>query len=337
MTRLHQILIGVLVAQLVLVGVVFWPRGGSTGASNAVLFQGLKGSDITSLTVSEKAGTSSKLARQGDKWVVPDAGDYPADATKLNGLADKLAAMKGGQSVGRTPTTQSQLQVADDNFAKRIDFQAANGSKYTLFLGTVSGGTATHVRVGGQQDVYLTRDVSAYDISSNVTTWIDPLYFSLSADQAMTVTTKTAGDNLTFNKDAKGAWVMLGLAAGEQTNEANVTSILSAVTSLSMDKPLGKQDQAAYGLAQPTEVLTILTKNGAQETAHTLTIGAKDATGYFVKSAGSEYYVHVAEFIFKDLVGRKRSDYLQQPTPVPTPAGGPAAPPVSAPAATPTP
>jgi Domain of unknown function (DUF4340) len=336
MTRLHQILIGVLVAQLVLVGVVFWPRGGSAGASNAVLFQGLKGSDITSLTVSEKAGNSSKLARQGDKWVVPDAGDYPADATKLNSLADKLAALKGGQSVGRTTTTQSQLQVADDNFAKRIDFQAANGSKYTLFLGTVSGGSATHVRVGGQQDVYLTRDVSAYDVNSDVTTWIDAVYFSMPVEQAMTVTVKTAADNLTFNKDAKAAWIMQGLAAGEQTNDANVTSILSVVTSLRMDKPLGKQDQAAYGLAQPTAVLTVLTKNGTQETAHTLTIGAKDATGYFVKSPDSEYYVHVAEFILKDLVGRKRSDYLAQPTPAPTPASGPAAPPAGAPAATPT-
>jgi hypothetical protein len=324
MTRLHQILIGVLVAQLVLVGVVFWPRG-SAGAASAVLFQGLKGADITTLTVSEKAGNSSKLARQGDKWVVPDAGDYPADATKLNSLADKLAALQGGQSVGRTATTQSQLQVADDNFAERIDFQAASGSKYTLFLGTVSGGSATHVRVGGQQDVYLTRDISAYDVNSNVTTWIDPIYLSVPVEQAMTVTVKTAGDNLTFIKDAKGAWVMHGLAAGEQTNDANVTNILSVVTALRIDKPLGKQDQAAYGLAQPSALLTVRTNSGGQETTHTLTVGAKDATGYFVKSPASPYYVHVAENSVKNLVEHKRSDYLVQPTPAPTPGGSPAA------------
>ncbi len=324
MTKFHQILIGVLVAQLALVGVVFWPRS-SAGASNAVLFQGLKGSDITSFTVSEKAGTSSTLARQGDKWVVPAADDYPADATKLNGLADKLAALKGGQSVGQTATTQSQLQVADDNYAKKIDFQTANGSKYTLYLGTVSGGAATHVRVGGEQDVYLTRDVSAYDVNADVTTWIDPIYMSVPVEQAMTVTIKTSGTDLTFNKDAAGAWVMQGLAAGEVTNDANVSSLVSVATALRMDKPLGKQDDPSYGLAQPTAVLTVVTNNAGKETTHTLMVGAKDATGYFVKSADSEYYVHVAEYTLKDLVERQRSDYLVQPTPAPAPAGGSAA------------
>jgi hypothetical protein len=335
MTRFHQILIGLLVVQLVLIGVLFWPRGGSASAANAVLFAGLKGSDITSLTVSEKAGNSSKLARQGDKWVVPDAGDYPADATRLNSLADKLAALKGGQSVGRTTTTQNQLQVADDNYAKRIDFQTANGNKYSLYLGTVAAGSATHVRVGGQPDVYLSRDVSAYDVSSDVTTWIDPNYMAVPVEQAMTITVKTGTDNLTFNKDAKGNWALQGLKAGEQTNDANVNSILSAFTSLRMDKPLGKQDQAAYGLAQPAAAFTIVTNSGGKETAHTLNVGAKDGTGYVVKSPDSEYYVHVAEYALKDLVGRKRSDYLVQATPAP--AAGVATPAAGAPAVTPAP
>ena len=185
------------------------------------------------------------------------------------------------------------------------------------------------MRVGGQQDVYLTRDISAFDVASDVTTWIDPIYMSVPVEQAMTITLKSAVDNLTFNKDAQGAWVMQGLKAGEQTNDANVTSLLSVATALRMDKPLGKQDEAAYGLAQPTAVLTVLTNSGGQETAHTLAIGAKDATGYFVKSPASAYYVHVAEYTLKDVLERKRSDYLVQPTPVPTPAGGPVATPAS--------
>jgi hypothetical protein len=325
MTRFHKILIGLLAAQLALIGVLYWPRGGSAGAADATLFGAIKGSDITSVTISEKAGNST-LSRQGDKWVVPSAGDFPADATKLNSLADKLAGMKGGQAVGRTVTTQNQLQVADNNYSKKIDFQTANGNKYSLYLGTVSGGSATHVRVGGQQDVYLTRDVSAYDVSSDVATWIDQVYMAVPAEQAMTLTVKTATDNLTFNKGAQGNWVMQGLKAGEQTNDSNVNAVLTALTSLRMDKPLGKQDQTSYGLAQPVAVLTAVTNSGGKETTHTLNVGAKDATGYFVKSLDSEYYVHVAAFTLQGLLGYKRSDYLVQPTPAPTPAAGVAAP-----------
>jgi len=91
-----------------------------------------------------------------------------------------------------------------------------------------------------------------------------------------------------------------------------------------MTKPLGKTEDAAWGLAQPSAMVTMQVKSGDQAKTITLTVGAKDAAdnSYVVKSSESEYYVRVAEFSVKELVSRDRAGFLPA-TPTPAPAATP--------------
>ena len=324
MNRLHQVLIGVLVVQLVLIGVVFWPRNGGAAAAGVPLFGQINATDISTITISN-AQSSVKFVRQGDKWVLPDAGDFPADATKLSPLAEKLAAAKTDRLITRTADSLKRLQVADDTYNSKIDFTTSAGASHTLYLGASAGGGATYVRVAGQNEVYQSADIQGYSITPDVSTWINPVYVSATPDDIVGLTVKNAGGENVFTKDAQGKWQMQGLAAGEQVNDNNVTSIATQLTSLSMSRPLGKTDDAAYGLAQPLAVVTFTTKSNNKTT--TLTVGAKDPKDntYVVKSSDSEYYVRVADYTMTTIVERKRAEFLVQPTPTPGPAAAPTA------------
>ena len=344
MNRLNQILTAVLAIQVVLAVVVFLPRIIPTGAASAPLFGALGAPDITTLAVQDKDGKRVELARQGEAWVVPAGGDYPADNSKINTFLEKIVGVQSNPLVTRTRASHKRLQVADDDFVRRIDFTSADGSSRTLFLGSAPGGGATHVRAGGRDEVYLARGLFSYDANTDITGWIDPVYFSVAQEQAISLTLRNANGTFEFEKDeASGAWTMKGLAAGEEFNPNNFTTLLARLSSLRMTRPLGKEAKPEYGLDNPGALITVVVKDdaGGRQT-HSLRVGAKDAAdnSYVVKASESlsPYTVRVAGFSVEDFVTKTRQDFLQLP-PTPTPAPEATPTPQVAPAleATPTP
>lgn len=318
MTRLHQILIGLLVVQLILVGLVFFlPKPGQAAATP--LLGAAKAEDITSLVIQDDKGTRIKLAKGASGWVLSDVGDFAADSAKITPVTVKLAGLKAGRSVAQNEANFKRLQVADDAFQRKIEIGTSGGASYTLYLGASAGGRATHARLGGQKDVYIAADLAPFDVNADAASWINASYVEAPQADVTSLTLKNAQGQFVFEKNAQGQWAMQGLAAGEQFSANNFTTVLSYASSLRMTRPLGKSDQPAYGLAQPAAVVTLKTKKDSQEKTITLTIGAKDATDstYIVKSSESSYYVKVNDYSVSELVTRGKANFLQQPTPAP--------------------
>jgi hypothetical protein len=315
-TRLQQILGGILVLQLALAAFVLWPRPVASGGGEPLL-AGVKVGDITALTITGDTGQTVKLAKQGEAWVAPDAGDYPADAAKVSPVLDKLVAIKTGRLVAQTKTSHAQLQVADDKFARKVEVTTGSGTQ-TLYLGSSAGGSTIHVRLAGQNNVYLANGLSSWEVAVDLLSWVNPVYFEATAADVTGFTLKNRNGEFAFTKDASGNWTLPGLAAGEAVNANNVVTLVSSATSVRMTKPLGKMEDAAYGMAQPAAVVTLKYKSGDQEKTTTLTIGGQDPAdkGYYVKSSDSPYYVKVAEYSVQTLVERDRATFLgATPTP----------------------
>jgi len=322
MNRINRILSAVLVIQIVLAVVVFVPRIFPAGASSAPLFGSLKAEDITRFTVSDKDGHSVELVRQGNGWSVSSAADYPADTAKIDTFLGKLLAVQTNPLVTSTSASHKRLQVADDDFVRRVDVTSPDGATRTLFLGTTGTGGAPHVRLGGQDAVYQARELFSYDAATDVVNWINPVYFSVAQENVTALTLQNANGTFEFEKSADGNWALKGLAAGEVFNLNNFTSLLVRIASVRMTKPLGKEAKPEYELDAPGAVITVASKDeaGSVKTA-ILRIGAKDETdsSYVVGSTDSVYIVRVAGFSVEDFLTRARQDFLQQPTPLPTP------------------
>lgn len=325
MNRRQQILAGLLVLQLILIVVVFLPRG-TTVAAGTPLLADLKVEDISSLTIRDDQGNSIRLVRQADKWLLPEAGDFPADGGKITPALDKLLKAKIDRPVTQTEGSLARLQVADNRFVRQVELTTAGGTTRTLYLGASAGGSSVYARLAGKNEVYLARGLATWEIGADASAWIDTLYLSVPQTDVAGITLSNANGQMSFLKDAQGTWSLTDLAAGETPNSAAITGLLSQVSSLRMVRPLGKTDQPAYGLAQPSAVLTLTTRKDGQEQVRTLTVGAKDAgdNTYVVKLSDSPYYVRVSEYTVQDLVTKKRTDFLQlPPTPVVTPTPTP--------------
>ncbi|MBM4458496.1 MAG: DUF4340 domain-containing protein [Chloroflexi bacterium] len=320
MTRSHQILIGALVLQLILAVAAFWPRT-PPATAGAPLLGPIKPEEITSLTIYDDKGASVRLAKPNDKWVLPEADDFPADAAKITPILTKLVGIKNSRLIAKTANSHGRLQVADNAFVRRVEVRTSGGLNQTLYLGSSSGGSV-HVRLGSQSDVYLASGLSTWEINADAGSWIDTAYLTIPLDDVVALTLSNANGQFNFTRDAQGAWTTEALAAGETFDPGQVTSLLSSVAALRMTRPLGRSVQPAYGMAQPNAVVTLRARKDNQEKTYTLTIGAKDAqeSAYTAKSSDSPYYVRVAEWAVRELVEKTREGFLKLPPTPPLPA-----------------
>jgi len=317
MNRLQQILAGLLVVQVVLIAVAFWPRSTAPGAG-APLFPNLKAEDIVALTVTDTAGNSLQFRKDGEGWVIPDADGFPADAEKVNPVLEKIAGLTTSRLVTRTATSHKRLQVSADDFVQRIDLQTAGGERHTLFLGSSPQYGATHFRVDGQDETYLANDVNTYETRAEPAAWINTSYVSIDEASVEKITLQNANGSFSFSRDEDEKWSMAGLSSDETLDQAKVDSLVSTSASVNMERPLGKVEKPEYGMDQPSAIVRLETA----DTTVTIQVGAQnpDDESYVINSSESPYYVEVASYSVQDLVERTRDGFLELP-PTPTAEG----------------
>jgi hypothetical protein len=320
MNRGNQILVGMLVLQIVLGVIVFWPRQASVVAGEPLL-AGVELDQIARVTIRDAAGEQVQLTQKDGAWVLAGAGDYPAIEGEVSALLDKLMGLTGGRLVAETADSHSRLQVADGNFAHQVELKLQNGSLRTLYLGTSPSFGTIHVRVAGQNPVYLASDLSSTDVGTRVSNWIDTSYFSLSQDEVVGLTLENQNGTFEFQKVGE-AWTMAGLAEDETLNEGSVDLLISRATSVRMLRPLGTELLPSYRMDVPSAVLVLQARSAeGTATTYTLYVGAKseEDRSYVLKSSESPYYVRVTEFTAKDWVEKDRQGFLELP-PTPAPA-----------------
>ncbi len=321
MSKRNQILAGILLAQALLAVFVLWPRSAPASAG-APLFADFEASDVTSLKISDQDKNMVELKKLGSDWVLADADSFPVDASKVTPILDKIAAIKTNRLVTRTSDSHKRLQVAADDFLRKVEFTLSSGAAHTLFIGSAPGTRATHVRADQQSEVFLASDLSSYEVGAQETSWIKTTYVSITQTEMVGLTVTNITGTLQFSKDVSGAWTLDVLPAGAALDTGAVTSLVGQAANVTLLKPLGKQAKPEYGLDKPQATVAVRFESGDQPVATlTLTIGAKDPTdnSYYVKSSASEYIVKVSEYSVRDFVTKTAQDFVQPPTPTPAP------------------
>ncbi|NOZ49167.1 MAG: DUF4340 domain-containing protein [Chloroflexi bacterium] len=316
--RRNQVLAALVVLQLLLVAVVFWPR--STQAVGGPIFTDITTDDIVAIQVADNTGNQVQLQKQAGAWVLPTADNFPARADKVSALLEKLLKLQNNRLVTQTAASHKRLQVAADDFVRRVEFRSQDGTSHVLYLGSSPTMSSMHFRLDGQNEVYLTNELSSFDASPQASAYIDAQLISQAAADITQVTVENAQGKMTFGRDENGDWVVQELGPDQPTDSAQLSSLITRLTSLSMLQPLGTQPDASYGLDQPQAVLRwTLHPADADAQDFELQIGAKDAAdnGYFVKFSGSPYYVQVAPFAVEDFVTKAAADFILAPTPEP--------------------
>lgn len=310
----HYTLTAILVAQLALSVVAFWPRPSVAGEQEP-LFPDLETEDVTRLTIEGEEGSAIALARVAGNWVLPEADDYPAQADAVNTLLEKLIALSTGRLVASSQTSHKRLQVSRDAFARQITMETSDGTQTTLYIGSSPQYGAVHFRLEGENETYLTSELTSWDADTAARAWIDTTYQSVAQDDVTRLTLENASGRFVFEREDEETWALVepaDLEEGESLKQTQIGSLLRRAASISMREPLGKDERVAYGMDEPEAVVTLETDG---ETV-TLYVGAKDEDGsYVVKSSQSDYYVRVASSGVSALVENDREALVQEPTP----------------------
>jgi hypothetical protein len=329
MSRSNQILAGILILQLIVVGAVFWPRAATSGAGESLL-SGVEADRIVGITITDAAGTTLRLAKQAEGWVLSEADDYPCQDDKVPPLLTKLVELRTDRLVAQTGSSHARLKVATDDFERRLDLELADGGQQRLFVGSSPSFGASHVRLEGQDAVYLTSGLSAADVATSPTSWVDRTYFQVPQEQAVALTLENANGRFEFRRvagegdtETGGTWLMTDVTSDETLDQAAIQGVVNRATSVPMARPLGKTEEAAYGMDMPSALITLRTHSDEEgDKTYTLRVGAKNLEDntYVVISSESPYYVRVNEFSVQVLVENAREDFLVLP---PTPTAEP--------------
>ena len=318
MNRSQQILAAILIIQILIVGAIFWVTSPQETPAGPLL-SGYDADKVISLTITDNTGNIVKIARQGESWVLPDADGFPVDSEKVTSLLENLAAVDTSRPVTSTAASHERLQVAENDYSKKVEIET-DSKLYFLFVGSSPRANATHARLLGQDKVYLTGDISGWDVQSQAGSWIDVTLLSVPVDEITNLSLANQHGQFELLKDGDN-WIVDGVDAPgseEQFNQANLRSLVSQVSNLRMVEPLGKTERPDYGLDNPSAVITFTQNNDLTgEKVFEIKVGAKgDDNNYIVISSESDYYVKISGTFLDKFVNGSRGDFIG---PIPTP------------------
>lgn len=322
-------LLAILLVQLAVTTYFFWPSG-NIATGTGPLLGTLTPDAITGLIITDNNDRSVSFVKEGPQWALADTEGYPANSEKITEILGKLIAVNTDRPVTQTSGSHDRLQVAENNYQRKVDVITGNGTQ-TLYFGSTSGASATHVRMANQDATYLTNQLAAWELDTITTSWIDVAYFQVPKDEIIEVTLENAHGTLTFipgTTTAEGTeWTLSDATADEPIAPANISTFIDRVANLNLSSALGKSELPEYGFDNPLATLTITSSaattdtTAAQPTVTTIIVGAKDEANnaYYVKSSASDFYIRLAAFTGDAFVNNQRNDFMVQSTEATTP------------------
>jgi hypothetical protein len=317
------ILLVVLLAQIAVTTYLFWPSQAATLNGDPIL-AGVTPDAVTALTITDTDGKSVSFSKEGDIWTLADTDGYPARSEKISEILGKLVAINTDRLVTQTAGSHDRLQVDEGNYVRKVDITTASGTQ-TLYLGSSTGASATHVRAANADATYLTSEVATWELDTLPTTWIEVAYYQVPKEQITEVTLDNANGSLTFVRgggENGDEWTLADATADEPVAPANINTLIDRIATLNLHTVLGKSEAPEYGLDAPLATLTVTTSEATTDTTSaatkttTLVVGAKDeeTNTYYLKSSDSEFYVRLAAFTGDEFVNKQRSDFMVQST-----------------------
>jgi hypothetical protein len=258
MTRGQWTLIGLLVVQLALIAVLKQPSGAATTEAHPLIAD-LDPGAVTRIEVGSKAGETLILKRGANGWSIVTGGGYPADATKVDELLDKLKEASVRSAVVTNDTYHDSLEVSEEKAQARVRlFQEGSDEPIAdLIVGKATTG-GSHVRVAGDEDVYEIRDLSSWQLRPEPGTWMQRTLVDVPVSSVQRLAVSNVNGSFALEK-AGGEWIVTTPASseGQTCTTDKVEGIVRTVATLTATDAVGVVDPEAHGLGAEATVVTL--------------------------------------------------------------------------------
>lgn len=339
LNRTNLFLAALLVVQIALIALVVVTTTGTEARAVMPILADIAVADVDRLTIADNLENEMTFARGETGWVLPDADDFPLESAKINETLDKLAGMDTRRLVASNPANFARLEVKDDDFRRRVTLEIGESSA-ALFLGGSGGASTVYVRRADETEVYLASGLSSWELSTQVSTWLDANYINVPVDDLLEINVQRGDGSFTFLRDGVN-WTYAGLGEGEIFEDTRMPLVLRNAATIRMQAPLGLAALDEYGLDEHPVVVDVryrqlveaetedADESSAEESAsdddsaaapeyteatYTLTFGATMADGDIVlKSSDADYYVRVRDTVLNAFTNLVHDELVKPP------------------------
>lgn len=252
----HRILTGVLAVQTLLAVYTWYPRDTTVPSEPVVPWEQERIEKIQLESVSTRhKGGDLVLARQDAGWVVLSEHAFPAKPEPIQELLDRLLGLTRTRPLSDDPSLHKKLNVAEDNFTRRVTLHGTDGEQLEFFAGTASR-ERMNVRYPGEDEVYEVSGLGAWRLSDNARTYLVTEPFEKPVlDEVTSLTLVNPHGELTLNHDPSG-W---SVPTGEPLKTAEVNRITNILLSLQVSEPI---DPGLAPTGEPEAQLTWTLNDG---------------------------------------------------------------------------
>ncbi|MEQ1501883.1 MAG: DUF4340 domain-containing protein [Myxococcota bacterium] len=298
----NKVLVGTLVVQTILVGVGYLRTDKPTEPRDLLGFptDQIATIKVTGRTTREAPDTKPVELKHvdGGGWVIASMDEFPAAETNVTPVLEALGQLKVRDPITTQKSSLANLEVADDNYTRKIEVATTDGQTRTVYVGAGQG-KSSHVRVDGEDAVFSVSGVNAWSIGDAGGRYLDREFLKVDAASITSLTIARPGQPaVELRKLDDGNWTLAGLAAGQGLDQAATTQFVTKLTNLRLIEPAGKTPTAEMGLAEPRATVTWTTGAADQSTSASYQIGAEIAaeTGrVYLKSETSPFVLKVSK------------------------------------------
>jgi hypothetical protein len=268
MNRTQTILVGLLLLQLVLILIFRSPMAGAGPQSESrALLPELEAFTASKIEFLGADGKTAVLTRNEDGWVSEELDGFPADATKIDELLDKLGEIKVRRPVVASTRYHKAFKVTEDDYESRVRVwdDAADEPRIDLIVGTSPNYRSVHVRRLGEDQVYEIRGLASYELRADAASWIDKMLVDVPENAVSGLILSNAQGSFELARNEQAGWV---LRSPERLQDSpidaeKVESLLGTAASIRIADTAGPVEDEAAVAAEAVATLTLRLMPGA--------------------------------------------------------------------------
>ena len=242
-------------------GLAVWTNvarhAGETQANKGPLLN-LQAAEINELLFEDGQGQKLALKKEADRWLLPDSGAFPADAERVQGLIDRLAALLRGWPEATTSEAATRFKVAPDKFERKLSLRANGKDVAVVYFGASPGLRKVYLRADKDADIQA-MPLTPNELELQVDNWIDAGVLRLKPEQV----TRVELPNLQLARTQDGLQPA-DLKPEEELIKERRDALVKRLTGLSISAILGKESKPEYGLDTPVLRYTVELEGGGK-------------------------------------------------------------------------
>jgi len=279
-------LLCILALQCALALAVFWPSPESHRTSREPLAP-FPRERVDMIYVGDEFDNETVLSRAGERWILPELEDLPADGAMVDKLLEAIATDHGGWPAATTIAARQRFQVASYHYRRRIRLLEGDGILATIFLGTSPGFRKVYSRNESQAAIYSI-PFNAHDAPGDSGAWLDRKLLQTRTPLGI------VADGYSLQRNGE-TW---SSGIGRAPDQRELLALLDVLRSLQIDGLASEDEQRDLADAEADLVLEVESLAGAVklELFH-------EGDGYFIHSSEYPLYFTISAYDYDRLAG----------------------------------